>query len=94
MFDSGWIDEVRTLLDQGIKRDGPGMGCIGYREILKHLDGELSSDELVERTIISTRQYAKRQKNWFRSEAVHWIEPSLTTEDVIACFENIGLWSD
>lgn len=84
MFDAGWVDEVCALLEQGVRKNGPGLSCIGYREIVRHLDGEASLDETIEKTVIATRRYAKRQKNWFRGEAaVRWIDPGLSTEAVM-----------
>jgi len=48
--------------------------AIGYREVMAHLRGELSLDEARERTVIATRQFARRQDSWFRKDPrIHWI---------------------
>lgn len=76
MLAAGWIDEVRAL------RDGPGFGptsiqALGYSEVLLHLDGELDRDELRERIALRTRQFARRQRTWFRRfPEIRWIDPA------------------
>ena len=47
--------------------------AIGVKEIEAHLAGELSYEECLEKIATSTRQYAKRQRNWFRRE--EWLQP-------------------
>lgn len=69
MLENGAIEEVKNLpTNSGTVRQ-----AIGVREIEAHLKGELSREECLERITISTRQYAKRQRNWFRRE--HWLTP-------------------
>ena len=69
MFEAGVVAEVEAL--------PPGATtvrqAIGVREIEGYLRGELSRAECEERIVISTRQYAKRQRNWFRRE--DWLKP-------------------
>jgi tRNA dimethylallyltransferase len=51
--------------------------ALGYKEILAHLDGELSLDQAVERVIVRTRQFAVRQERWFRRDPrVEWVDAS------------------
>ena len=68
MFDSGWPEEVSGLLRAGVERCGPGFRAIGYDCIVDLLDGKLSRAEALERVVAKTRQYAKRQRTWLRSE--------------------------
>lgn len=68
MLDAGWIEEVEQLRAQGIPRTAKPMGAIGYKEINAVLDGELERAQLQERIVIATRQYAKRQRNFFAHE--------------------------
>ena len=73
MIDRGWIDEVERLLASGVSRDAPALQAIGYRDWIRHLDGELSRAETVVRIVQATRRYAKRQDTWFRrEEGVEW----------------------
>jgi tRNA dimethylallyltransferase len=73
MYARGLLDEVRALVEAGASRTGPGLSCIGYREAVLHLDGVFDREKAIEETIIATRQYAKRQRNWFKSEPkVRW----------------------
>jgi len=69
MLEEGAIDEVTALPpDAGTIRQ-----AIGVREIEAYLSGEMTRAECQERITISTRQYAKRQRNWCRRES--WLRP-------------------
>jgi tRNA dimethylallyltransferase len=75
MLQEGLVEEVRALLRSGVPADAPGMQAIGYADVVRHLCGEMSRDELVERMVRATLRYAKRQDTWFRREpAVRWME--------------------
>ncbi|MDQ7075345.1 MAG: tRNA (adenosine(37)-N6)-dimethylallyltransferase MiaA [Gammaproteobacteria bacterium] len=68
MLAQGFVDEVRELKARPeLNLDLPSMRAIGYRQVWQHLDGELNEAELLERGIIATRQFAKRQLTWLRS---------------------------
>lgn len=66
MFDEGLVDEVRRLL-RGPRPLNlvPAQG-VGYLEVIQHLNGEISVAQAIERTQARTRQFAKRQRTWFR----------------------------
>ena len=66
MMESGLIDEVKTLLNMGYTKDMISMQGIGYKEIIKYLDGEYTLDEAIEIIKRDSRRYAKRQLTWFR----------------------------
>lgn len=68
MLEQGWLDEVRKLLDEGVSADSPGMKGIGYRTIVRHIEGELSLEAAKQEILTQTVQYAKRQRTWLRSE--------------------------
>lgn len=78
MMAAGFLDEVRALRARGDLHVGlPSIRAVGYRQLWEHLDGLGSLSEAVERGIVATRQYAKRQITWLRSEAdTEWIDPS------------------
>jgi tRNA dimethylallyltransferase len=66
MVKAGFIAEVEGLLAQGFAPSDPGMTGTGYREVVRHLAGELDGEALVQEITRATRQYARRQRTWFR----------------------------
>lgn len=68
MLKDGFIDEVQALRAKypDLHADMPSMRCVGYRQVLRYLDGESGWDELREKGIAATRQLAKRQLTWLR----------------------------
>ena len=69
MMAAGLLDEVRSLYQrEDLHLNLPSIRSVGYRQLWQHLDGELSVAEAVERAIIASRQYAKRQLTWLRRE--------------------------
>ncbi len=68
MWDNGAIDEVKALLTLDLDPALPSMKAIGVREITAFLQGSMSREEAIERSVIATRQYAKRQSTWFRNQ--------------------------
>ncbi len=67
MMSIGWHEEVRDLM-RSVPEDAPAWNAAGYAAIRKLVLGELTLDEAVEQVIIETRQYAKRQRTWFRHQ--------------------------
>lgn len=74
MFDAGWTDEVERLL-QHVPDDAPAWQATGYGEVMAHVRGIASRSETIEQVTIRTRQYAKRQRTWFR----HQLDPDKVT---------------
>lgn len=68
MLQRGWIEETEEALTRH-PDDCPGLASIGYREIVRMLRGELAREELEPAIVRVTRQYAKRQRTWFRKVA-------------------------
>ena len=68
MFELGLAEEVRELLAAGWAAELKPFGSIGYKETLGYLRGQWSLAEAVEKTVIATRRYAKRQRTWFRGQ--------------------------
>jgi len=68
MIDGGALDEVQTLLNLDLDPSLPAMKSIGVPELEAFLQGAISRDQAVERAVIATRQYAKRQRTWFRNQ--------------------------
>lgn len=72
MFTSGAVEEVEALLALDLDPSLPAMKAIGVKEISTFLEGGFSQSEAIERAIIATRQYAKRQRTWFRNHMKDW----------------------
>jgi tRNA dimethylallyltransferase len=68
MFAAGWPEEVRELLSQGVRKTAPAFRAIGYQSIVDLIQGRLGEEEAKTRIALETRQYAKRQRTWLRSE--------------------------
>ncbi len=74
MFADGIVDEVRRILQLGFPPDSKALESIGYAQALAYLQGRITHGEAITLTQAATRQYAKRQRTWFRAESgVHWI---------------------
>lgn len=71
MFENGAVDEVRTNLPYW-KSGAPWTRAIGASEIRDFLLGNLTKEDALEHAIIATRQYAKRQRTWFRARMSTW----------------------
>ena len=68
MLNEGLVDEVQALRSRGdLHHQLPSIKSVGYRQVWQHLDGEIDYDGMVEKSIIATRQLAKRQLTWLRS---------------------------
>lgn len=71
MFAAGFVDEVRRLKSRpGLRRDSPAMRAVGYRQVWAHLEGERTLEETAAATRAATRQLAKRQLTWLRSQSL------------------------
>ena len=69
MLESGFINEVKALYNRGnLSSDLPAIKSVGYRQVWEYIDGKIDFDEMRLRAIIATRQLAKRQMTWMRSE--------------------------
>jgi tRNA dimethylallyltransferase len=82
MWEQGWVDEVQRLLDVGLAEGKTASRAIGYAQIQRHLNGELTAAEAKEETTIRTRQFARRQDTWFRRDPrIHWIDGTAVDAD-------------
>ena len=69
MLAMGFLDEVQSLYQRpDLHPDLPSIRCVGYRQLWDYLAGNCSYEEAVERGIAATRQLAKRQITWLRSQ--------------------------
>lgn len=85
MIDAGLVAEVAGLVDEGLREGRTARTALGYAQVLRFLDGDLSLELAVEDTITATRAFAKRQVKWFRRDArITWLDASLPAEQLLA----------
>ncbi len=72
MIAAGWLAEVEFLC-QKYGTDLPLLQTLGYHELTRHLTGEIPLAQAQALTILHTRQFAKRQRTWFRADSqIQW----------------------
>jgi tRNA dimethylallyltransferase len=70
MLNNGFLEEVRGLRErEGLTSTHPSMRAVGYRQLWEHLSGATTLEEARASALAATRQLAKRQITWLRSEA-------------------------
>jgi len=75
MWQEGLPDEVRSLIDLGLRDSKTAAVAIGYAQALGELDGELTQAEAISSTVQLTQRYARRQVSWFmRDDRIVWLE--------------------
>lgn len=75
MVEQGLEGEVRQLLNMGIRRDSTAMQAIGYKELVRYIDGLCDFETAIEDIKRESRRYAKRQLTWFkRNPDIIWTE--------------------
>ena len=81
---AGFVEEVRALAnrDRGLSRTAAQ--ALGYRELLAHLRGERDLDDAVDEARRRTRQFARRQRAWFRRDPrIEWLAASEDPSEVL-----------
>ena len=74
MWAAGFVEEVRRLVTAGLRESLTASRALGYRQVLRYLDGEISEAQAREQTIIGTRKFARRQESWFRKDGrITWL---------------------
>jgi tRNA dimethylallyltransferase len=96
MFEAGLVDEVRGLLERGLRHGVTAARALGYAQVLEALDAGGSDEDLAkarELTFIGTRRYVRRQRSWFRRDhRIHWLDgadPELA-DQVIARWRDVS----
>lgn len=89
MWEAGFVDEVRRLAGQGLREGRTANRALGYRQVLAHLDGDLTEQQAYDATVAGTRRFARRQESWFLHDArvswVDWDDPARVDRAVEAC---------
>ena len=80
----GMVDEVRQLIDQGVKPDDLIYYGLEYKFVTQYVIGQLSYEEMVTQLEIAIHQFAKRQMTWFRGmerrgSTIHWVNAAWET---------------
>lgn len=88
-LNEGMLDEVRHILEGGVKPEDLIYYGLEYKYLTLHILGELSYEDMVAQLEIAIHQFAKRQMTWFRGMErrgckIHWIDANLSTEEKIA----------
>jgi len=88
MLEAGFLDEVRALRGRGLGAAAPGLSAVGYRELLACVEGRTDLATALAAMVRATRQFAKRQRTWFRREpAIVWRHPEREAGTIAAVVE-------
>jgi tRNA dimethylallyltransferase len=84
MLQEGWLQEVSSLLDSGYAGNLSSMSAIGYKQLCDHLAGETSLKTALMLTKRATRQFVRRQANWFKQDdpKIQWFDADQTQESI------------
>jgi len=85
MLADGFADEVRGLLAKGYSAESPALSAIGYDELAAYLKGKITLDEAVTLIKRRTRQFVRRQANWFKESdpKIRWFEMNAGTREAV-----------
>jgi tRNA dimethylallyltransferase len=98
MIDSGLIEEVSTLLDKDFSTDLPSLSAIGYRQVIEFLQGDIVLENVVVFMKRLTRQYVRRQSNWFKQDdpRIRWfhVGPGIVGEMEAEIIKSLNKWQN
>lgn len=94
-LEAGMVDEVRRLIDSGIKPDDLIYYGLEYKFLTKYVIGELSYEEMFAQLEIAIHQFAKRQMTWFRGMErrgypLHWLDWRLSADDFVTAVKSLA----
>jgi tRNA dimethylallyltransferase len=91
MLKAGFVEEVKGLLDRGYSPNLASFSAIGYNQIIQYIKGEITLEEAVILMKRLTRQYVRRQANWFKEDdaRIHWFDagPGML-DNLVAAIKN------
>jgi len=96
MFAAGLVEEVRGLLERGLREGRTAARALGYAQVIEALDAGGGAEAVAqarERTFIGTRRYVRRQRSWFRRDhRIHWLDgrTGATVEAVLRCWRHVS----
>ena len=94
MYETGLVEEVKALFDQGIPAESQSIRAIGYKELYDYFKGLISLEESKELIKRNSRRYAKRQYTWFNNQMdVTWFKVDVqhfdkTVQEVLTYVQN------
>lgn len=85
MFEQGLIEETKKLIEIGMTPEDSNLSAIGYREVYEYVTGKISKEEAKRRMKKKTREFVRRQRNWFKPDdpQIHWYEVKANLVDEI-----------
>ena len=85
MVDSGWVEEVKKLIDQGCNSDSNSFSSIGYKEIYSYIMGDTDLEESISVIKKKTRNLVRHQYNWFKlsDPEIKWFDMGSYSQDEI-----------
>ena len=88
-LEEGMVEEVKSLLDEGISADDLIYYGLEYKFVTEYLTGKITYDEMFTRLEIAIHQFAKRQMTWFRGMErrgfkIHWIDATLPMDEKVS----------
>ena len=86
MIEAGWIEEVQELIDSGISPALPSLSAIGYAQLAAYLGGEMDLDSAIVEIRRLSRQFVRRQANWFKADdpGIQWFDAVTGVDEQIA----------
>lgn len=88
MLENGLVDEVKSIMEK-YQISNTAIQGLGYKEVIEHLNGNISYDEMVKTLKLETRHYAKRQLTWFRRDKrITWLKKENAVDMIIASLIN------
>lgn len=74
MWAAGLVEETRRLVGLGLRSGRTASRALGYQQVLRLLDGELTDEQARAETVRATRRFVRRQRSWFRRDPrIHWL---------------------
>jgi tRNA dimethylallyltransferase len=92
MFEQGLVEEVKTLLSKGYNETLPTLSAIGYREVIQNIHGEITLEETKVQMRKKTREFIRRQTNWFKpgDPLIEWHD--MTPDPLEKIMQSILVW--
>tara|TARA_Y100000590_G_scaffold243538_1_gene273814 strand:- start:488 stop:1285 length:798 start_codon:yes stop_codon:yes gene_type:complete len=88
-FNEGWVEEVKHLQQKGYTEELPSLSALGYKEIIRYIDGHITMEETISEIAKLTHRFSRKQYGWFRlsDPRIHWT--NLTNKSTNELINNI-----